>query len=128
MFRTVSQTAIHYRESNLSEGRAGAVHGGDRLPWVSGHADGVDNFAPLTSLDWQIHVYGSAPQEILAACKERAIALHAFPWTMESDRAGLKRDAVYLVRPDGYVGLAAPEATPEALTSYLDARHLRPGA
>ena len=34
MFRTVSQTSVNYRESSLSEGRAGTVHGGDRLPWV----------------------------------------------------------------------------------------------
>ena len=34
MFRTISQTAVHYRGSSLSERRAGAVHGGDRLPWV----------------------------------------------------------------------------------------------
>ena len=34
MFRTVSQTAINYRGSSLSAGRAGDVHGGDRLPWV----------------------------------------------------------------------------------------------
>ena len=34
MFRTISQTAVHYRGSSLSEGRAGGVHGGDRLPWV----------------------------------------------------------------------------------------------
>src|SRR5947207_14718067 len=30
MFRTLSQTVVHYRASSLSEGRAGAVHGGDR--------------------------------------------------------------------------------------------------
>ena len=35
MFRTVSQTAVNYRGSSISEGRAGAVHGGDRLPWVA---------------------------------------------------------------------------------------------
>src|SRR5580693_3362345 len=34
MFRTVSQTSVNYRGSSLSEGRAGAVRGGDRLPWV----------------------------------------------------------------------------------------------
>ena len=34
MFRTVSQTAVNYRGSSLSKGRAGTVHGGDRLPWV----------------------------------------------------------------------------------------------
>ena len=32
LFRTVSQTLINYRGSRLSEGRAGRVHGGDRLP------------------------------------------------------------------------------------------------
>jgi hypothetical protein len=30
MFRTVSQTAVNYRGSSLSEGRAGTIHGGDR--------------------------------------------------------------------------------------------------
>ncbi len=34
LFRTVSQTAITYRGSALSEGAAGTVHSGDRLPWV----------------------------------------------------------------------------------------------
>ena len=34
MFQTVAQTAIRYRESALSAGAAGEVHGGDRLPWV----------------------------------------------------------------------------------------------
>ena len=35
MFRTVSQTAVHYRAGGLNEGRAGRVRGGDRLPWVA---------------------------------------------------------------------------------------------
>jgi 2-polyprenyl-6-methoxyphenol hydroxylase-like FAD-dependent oxidoreductase len=127
MFRTVSQTSIQYRQSILSEGRAGAVHGGDRLPWVSPDAT-ADNFAPLTSLDWQVHVYGDAPRAIHAACRERSLPLHVFPWTLGCGHAGLRRDAVYLVRPDGYVGLADPEAAPKTLTSYLDARNLRPVA
>src|SRR5207302_10545120 len=33
MFRTVSQTMVHYRGSSLSEGQAGAGPGGERLPW-----------------------------------------------------------------------------------------------
>ena len=36
MFRIVSQIEIAYRDSALSAGRAGGVHGGDRLPWVRG--------------------------------------------------------------------------------------------
>jgi 2-polyprenyl-6-methoxyphenol hydroxylase and related FAD-dependent oxidoreductases len=34
MFRTISQIVINYRNSALSAGQAGQVHGGDRLPWV----------------------------------------------------------------------------------------------
>src|ERR1700730_18600358 len=60
MFRTISQTTVNYRESALSEGRAGTVYGGDRLPWVETALKGGDNFAPLTSLDWQVHMYGDA--------------------------------------------------------------------
>ena len=41
MFRTVSQIGIEYRASTLSAGRAGALQGGDRLPWTG------DNYAPL---------------------------------------------------------------------------------
>src|SRR6202171_4678833 len=34
MFRTVSQTAIDYRHSDLSVGIAGKIRGGDRVPWI----------------------------------------------------------------------------------------------
>jgi 2-polyprenyl-6-methoxyphenol hydroxylase-like FAD-dependent oxidoreductase len=121
-FRTVSQTAVNYRGSPLSEGRAGTIHGGDRLPWVTEDSNGVDNFSPLTSLGWQVHVYGRAAPEIHAVCAERTLPLHLFPWRQGVDRAGLKRDAVYLVRPDGYVALAEPKGSATAITSYLDAR------
>ena len=40
------------------------------------------------------------------------------------DRAGLRRDAVYLVRPDGYVAMAASERGAPVVNSYLDARKL----
>jgi BlaR1 peptidase M56 len=118
-----------YRESSMSEGRAGTVHGGDRLPWVETVLNGVDegNFAPLTSLDWHVHVYGDAAPEIEAMCDERKLPLHVFPWRLEIYRTGLQRDAVYLVRPDGSVALADPHPSATAVTSYLDARKLIPG-
>jgi hypothetical protein len=126
LFRTVSQTAVNYRGSSLSEGRAGTVHGGDRLPWVKTNLNGVDtdNFAPLTSVDWQVHVYGDAPPEVQAVCDGRKLPLHVFPWRPELSRTGLRRNAVYLVRPDGYVAMADPAGSATAITSYLDARHL----
>ena len=39
--------------------------------------------------------------------------MHVFNWNDAADDAGLLRDAAYLVRPDGYVGLAMPAQTPE---------------
>jgi 2-polyprenyl-6-methoxyphenol hydroxylase-like FAD-dependent oxidoreductase len=124
MFRTVSQTAVNYRESSLSEGRAGAVHGGDRLPWVKSALNGSDNFAVLSSLAWQVHVYGEASSEIRKLCDERGLPLHVFPWHAEVGRTGLQRNAVYLVRPDGYVALADRGGGAAAITSYLDSRKL----
>jgi 2-polyprenyl-6-methoxyphenol hydroxylase-like FAD-dependent oxidoreductase len=127
MFRTISQTAVNYRGSSLSEGRAGTVHGGDRLPWVKTNMNGVeDNFTPLTSLAWQAHVYGDAAPETQAVCDGRKLALHVFPWRREMGRVGLRRNAVYLVRPDGYVALADSDGGATAITSYLDARKLAP--
>ena len=130
MFRTVSQTAAHHRASPLSEGRAGRVRGGDRLPWVAAPdapPDGrADNFAPLASLDWQVHVYGEPAPGIAESCGARGMALHVFPWSSAARRSGLRRRAVYLVRPDGYVGFADPDASPLKLERYLDSRGLRP--
>jgi hypothetical protein len=124
MFRTISQIAIQYRGSSVSEGRAGSVHGGDRLPWVSATENDRDNFAPLTSLTWQVHVYGDAAPEIEAACRERKLPLHLFPWRQEMSRTGLQRDALYLVRPDGYVAFAHPSGGAIAMIDYLNARQL----
>ena len=126
MFRTISQTAIDYRGSRLSEGRVGGVHGGDRLPWVA-HADanGGDNFAPLTSLDWQVHVYGDAASELTSACQRARVPLHVYAWRDDMGEAGLARNATYLIRPDGYVGLADPVGRGTAVLSYLDARGVK---
>ena len=126
MFRTVSQTAVNYRGSSLSEGRAGTVQGGDRLPWVKTDQNGPDNFAPLTSLDWQVHVYGDTRPDYRAFCEARNLPLHVFPWQTEMDQSGLRLNAAYLVRPDGYVALADPKANTASLQSYLDTLELFP--
>lgn len=129
LFRTVSQTVVNYRGSSLSEGRAGALHGGDRLPWVKIPVSGAnqDNFAPLTSLNWQIHVYGQPTSELQQLCAQRNLPLHTLSWSAEMGSAGLQRNAAYLIRPDGYIGLAEPIGDAHIFTSYLDARKLRFG-
>jgi len=107
-FRTISQTGIEYRSCPLSAGRVGNVHGGDRLPWVVLHGDARgDNFSALRSLRWQMHVYGRADAAAQKYCTERRFELHVFPWHDQMERAGLVRDAFYLVRPDGYLASAS---------------------
>lgn len=128
MFRTVSQTAINYRESPISAGRAGAVQGGDRLPWIQNAAGTKDNFASLSTLDWQVHVYGVPSPELSAFCRNRKLPLHAFPWHTDMERTGLTRDALYLVRPDGHVALADARATMVDLGAYLDRWNIRTSA
>jgi 2-polyprenyl-6-methoxyphenol hydroxylase-like FAD-dependent oxidoreductase len=124
-FRTVSQTAIEYRGSPLSEGHAGRVHGGDRLPWVTIDSRAPrDNFAPLSSLSWQLHVYGDSSPKIRAVCAARRLQLEVFDWTHAMQQVGLRRSALYLVRPDGYLALVTGVQDPRSLTSYLDARRI----
>lgn len=123
MFRLVSQIRIAYPDSPLSRGSAGDVAGGDRLPWVGAS----DNFAPLRSLDWQVHVYGGVEPSLRAAAQAHGLPLHGFGWTADAAAAGLQRDALYLIRPDGHVALAGPQSTAR-LTEYLSRWGLRTGS
>ncbi|HEV7224142.1 MAG TPA: FAD-dependent monooxygenase [Pirellulales bacterium] len=118
LFRTVSQIGINYRNSPLSAGAAGGVRGGDRLPWVE-IGPGEDNFAPLAPPAWQVHVYGEPRAGLAEACAELGLPLHQFAWQAEMQKAGLSRAALYLIRPDGYVGLADSRADPQRLRDYL---------
>lgn len=123
LFRTLSQARIHYDDSALSEGEAGHVHGGDRLPWVG--AGAADNFALLRSLDWQVHVYGNADEALKRACARLGVPVHALAWDAGAREAGLARDAAYLVRPDGYVALASAQDAAEKLSTFTDRLALR---
>jgi hypothetical protein len=117
LFRTVSQINVSYHDSALSEGTTGAVVAGDRLPWI--RTNGSDNFAPLASLRWQVHVYGRARDGLSAACSALGIELHEFNWNEAARDAGVSDGALYLIRPDGYVGLADASADVPRLRAYL---------
>jgi 2-polyprenyl-6-methoxyphenol hydroxylase-like FAD-dependent oxidoreductase len=125
LFRTVSQVTINYRHSALSDGRAGHVHGGDRLPWI--HGGDADNYAPLKAMTWQVHVYGSANPELRAWCERHDLPLHVFAWRQDHATAGFAQDAIYLIRPDTYVALAATTGVVGALQRYFNDRGLHVG-
>jgi 2-polyprenyl-6-methoxyphenol hydroxylase-like FAD-dependent oxidoreductase len=126
MFRVVSQISIHYRGSWTSVQKAlpGKVRAGDRLPWVSPDG-GPGNFAALQSCDWQAHVYGDPDAELRAW---PGLPVHSFPYDEAAQRARLQRDAVYLIRPDGYIGMVCAPFSSTAVEAYLQERGGLPAA
>lgn len=112
LFGFVSQTAIAYRDGALSEpGPASGVQAGDRLPWIAA----VDNYAPLASLDWQVHLYGAAN----GVAFEAAVPVHRFPWHDEMEAKDLVRGRAYLIRPDGHVALVCSAERPQEVARYF---------
>lgn len=105
LFRTLSQIHIDYQESGLSSGEAGKVKGGDRLPWI-GRGE-VNNHRPLRSLDWQIHVYGKMAGEVETIADETGLSVFHMPWDESVEDAGIEKDSIFLVRPDGHISVAA---------------------
>lgn len=124
LFRVVSQTQMEYHDSPLSEGKAGSVSGGDRLPFV--RMTHRDNYGTLSEIGWQVHVYGTAKPELQAWCGQHRVPLRQFFWQSEHETAGLARDAAYLLRPDTFVALADPSGSAATLESYFSKRGIKP--
>jgi 2-polyprenyl-6-methoxyphenol hydroxylase-like FAD-dependent oxidoreductase len=122
LFRTVSQITINYRHCPLSDGRAGGIFGGDRLPWVV--VGDTDNYEPLKAMTWQVHVYGAASPELRIWCDRCNLPLNVFTWRQEYGTAGFAQDATYLIRPDTYVALADDSSAVNRLQRYFDNRQI----
>ena len=114
LFRTISQISVAYRDQGLAAGAAGRVHGGDRLPWVKEAA----NFEPLRELAWHAQAHGEPEAGIEEACASAGLPFKRFAWSEDAGRAGIRRGAFYLVRPDGYVALAADRDAAGALSAF----------
>ena len=124
LFRTISQITLNYRAMPLSNGVAGHVHGGDRLPWA--HDDEGDNFESLKCLTWQVHVYGDTSDEMIAWCHEHHLPLQVFDWRPAFEEAGLGRNGFYLLRPDTYVAIAETCSDPKVIERYFNHHGIRP--
>ena len=64
--------------------------------------------------------------EIAGVCKETRLPLHSYPWQQAMHATGLVRNAVYLIRPDGYVGFADRDSNAAKLQQYLSDWQIRP--
>jgi 2-polyprenyl-6-methoxyphenol hydroxylase-like FAD-dependent oxidoreductase len=123
-FRAVSQISISYRHCSLNEGKAGAVRGGDRLPWVAG--DFGDNYEFFDGTGWQVHSFGETDAGLVQWGEARKTPVRSFPWRPEFEKAGLASDVAFLLRPDSYVALASPSRSVQYLERYFAERSLRP--
>ncbi len=116
-FKIVSQIELKYRHSPLSQGHAGKIYAGDRLPWVQ--YETTDNFASLQAMDWQVHIYGTASSTLVTDINKLKIALHVFPWSNNPETAGLEKNTIYLIRPDGYIAYINSDQNPLLLKEFL---------
>ena len=136
-FKSVSQIGIRYRRSSLSQTLPGlpeaAPRAGDRFPWLKLklRADGPveDLFEALDDTRFHLIVTGQpAPQDPAPGLGE-LLQTHEFPQdahnARELARAGIPRLAHYLLRPDGYVGLAGTRFDIGTFRQYLGQRCIR---
>jgi 2-polyprenyl-6-methoxyphenol hydroxylase-like FAD-dependent oxidoreductase len=128
MFRTVSQTGIHYRKGPLSveEGLPeSAPQAGDRFPWLKLRfaPDGPveDSFARLDDAHFHLLAFGQAAPAAPRAFGD-LLRIHPIPADAandaELDRAQVPRMSFYLIRPDGHVGLCGASGDAAALARY----------
>jgi hypothetical protein len=134
-FRTISQIGIRYRKSPLSQTLAGLPEGapqaGDRFPWMQlrlrANGPVEDLFQKLDDTRFNLLVIGQPPER--APDLGELLSVHALPDdpanAAELARVGISGPAFYLLRPDGYVGLAGTRLEQGVVSRYLAERHLR---
>ncbi|MBV8770779.1 MAG: monooxygenase, partial [Deltaproteobacteria bacterium] len=69
--------------------------------------------------DWHIQIYGDASSDLRHFAAQCGLPIHEFPWGEAAHQAGFERDSLYVVRPDGYVGLTGMRQDLDKLRSYL---------
>jgi len=132
-FRTISQTGIAYPHSPLSETLPGlpdaAPRAGDRFPWLrlTFSADGPveDLFGKLDDTRFTLIVIGqpAPPGGVPLGDRLRVLVIPGDPTNdRELERARIPRTAIYLLRPDGHVGLAGIHLEGAAVARYVSER------
>lgn len=122
LFDNVSQVRLTYRDSALGEGRAGRIHAGDRLPWVAAH----DTHAGLDGRHWTAHAVGQLDPSASTELRDSGVPVRIWPEDAAMRKAGYRAGALYLVRPDGHVGLVDLKPSARSLKAYLEHHELVP--
>jgi 2-polyprenyl-6-methoxyphenol hydroxylase-like FAD-dependent oxidoreductase len=130
-FLTISQTGIRYPDSPLSENLPGlpdaAPRAGDRFPWLrlklSASGPPEDLFDKLDDTRFTLLVIGQPAPPVGVPGLGDLLRTLVAPGDPAKDpelaRAGITRPVFYLLRPDGYIGLAGTQLEPAAVTRYV---------
>jgi 2-polyprenyl-6-methoxyphenol hydroxylase-like FAD-dependent oxidoreductase len=114
---SLKQLGIGYPDSSLSvEERAtpGSVRAGDRAPDA-----GVFNL--LRGPHWTLLVFGTSTVPFAALQSDLGVHVEAVTSPVAREAYGVQEGpALFLIRPDGYVGLATDVADPLRIASYLE--------
>jgi 2-polyprenyl-6-methoxyphenol hydroxylase-like FAD-dependent oxidoreductase len=133
-FLTISQTGIRYPDSRLSENLPGlpddAPRAGDRFPWLRlklfPDRTSEDLYSKLDDTRFTLIVIGQpAPPGGVPGLGDllRTYVVPGDPVNeRELVRAGIPQMAFYLLRPDGYVGLAGVKLEVKTVNRYLEER------
>ncbi len=109
LFGYLSQTRIRYRMP--TQRRRDRIVG-RRLAWNGANHD------VLRSFTWQLHSYGADPDSLDLVADALGLDAHAFG----VDPFGrLRRDRLYLIRPDGFVAADSPPQTDAAVERFTAA-------
>jgi 2-polyprenyl-6-methoxyphenol hydroxylase-like FAD-dependent oxidoreductase len=130
-FRLLSQIGIRYARSPLSQALGqlpeGAPHPGERFPWMQlkfeGNDASEDVFQKLDDTRFNLVVIGQAVPAGIATTlgQMRTHVINASANESELARARVPSPSFYLVRPDGYIGLAGTRLESGVVSRYLSA-------
>ena len=129
LFRFVSQLSIRYHENAFVRE---VVEGADEvflrsLPAGSRAPDAPFKsgtlFAAFKEKPINVLIFGSGSDQALVALESDLIKVHRVQRSVESERAfslyGVKSEAIYVIRPDGYIGFRSIGAQANSLKTYL---------
>lgn len=138
-FRALSQTDIAYPGSPLSQTLdvlpKGAPQPGDRFPWMhlqfrpGGPRE--DLFGRLDDTRFNLLAFGRPAPAADPGIPAGLLAVHEIAHggdnAAELERASIPAPAVYLLRPDGHVGLAGTRLQAGAIGRWFEVAHLSSG-